>query len=441
MLNIDLKSVKMRMPEWVDTLLSRYESQVQSHNEVQISDALGVAARSHEDMSPEEFKGYFSEWAAFLFFDRPQMDSVWGTFFAPMMTATRDDGAKLLSPDIADLDGEVVNHWETRARCVKDPVMRARYADLVWDLKKPITDERPSHEFAQIAIDAYVEATAASLYTMDIEGVQWLKRSLDLALRINDKGRTQNIIKFMFEFYDRIVDSRYAGVWIFPFDTLYEKKGLLTQEQEGRIISDLEKMLERTSANGKPEEFDPFGAQAAAERLARHYNSRGDRASVQRVIKTYGQSFEKISKEASPMMAMAWLQPVVERYEQEGLKQEAEDLQLLSAEKGKRIGDDLKEYSVKAELKKEDIDALVEHLLGSGDLQTSLARIAVYFIPKADQAQQMLERIKADLPLVSLFPITLLGKDGRATAKIGSIDDDAEGRPTPGYLRLYQAHM
>ena len=48
--------------------------------------------------------------------------------------------------------------------------------------------------------------------------------------------------------------------------------------------------------------------------------------SVQRVIKTYGESFEKIAIEDSPMLAMAWLQPVVERYEQEGLKQDAEQL-------------------------------------------------------------------------------------------------------------------
>lgn len=112
MLN-NLKTVKMRIADWVTTLLSAYESQIQPHNEVQISEALRAVARSHEDMPAEDFKGYFSEWAAFLFSGRLQMDSVWGTFFAPMMTATGNDGAKILSPDIADLDVEVVNHWET----------------------------------------------------------------------------------------------------------------------------------------------------------------------------------------------------------------------------------------------------------------------------------------------------------------------------------------
>jgi len=69
------------------------------------------------------------------------------------------------------------------------------------------------------------------------------------------------------------------------------------------------------------------------------------------------------------MLAMAWLQPVVERYEREGLKQDAEQLHLLSAKKGERISDDLKQYSVKAELKQKDMEDLVHDLLGSGDLR------------------------------------------------------------------------
>lgn len=427
MMDIDLKRLKLRIPGWVQAVLDSYENKAEPHNEVQISDALRQAARAHENMPPEDFKGYHSEWAAFLFIER-RKESLWGTFFAPMMTATRNDGKKFVSPNIEDLDAEVVIRWEERARTVKDPVMRARYADLVWDLKRLITNERPSYEFAQIAIEAYVETTSASLYTIDIEGVQCLQRALDLSLTISDKERAQAVVKFMFEFYDRVVNPRHVGVWIFPFDTLYDKKGLLTPEQERRIISDLEKMLERTSSKGKPEEFDPFGAQAAAERLARHYNSANERTNVQRVIKTYGQSFETIAKEASPMLAMAWLQPVVERYEQEGLKQDAEQLQLLSAKKGERISDDLKQYSVKVELKQKDMDDLVNHLLGSGDLRKSLDSIAYYFIPKADEAKKVLERIKTDAPLISMFPITIIEKDGRPTAKIGSVDEDAEGR-------------
>ena len=68
------------------------EKETRPHNEVQIADALRQGARFHEDMLPEDFKGYHCEWAAFLFIARPRKDSLWGTFFAPFMIATQNDG-------------------------------------------------------------------------------------------------------------------------------------------------------------------------------------------------------------------------------------------------------------------------------------------------------------------------------------------------------------
>ena len=68
-------------------------------------------------------------------------------------------------------------------------------------------------------------------------------------------------------------------------------------------------MLARTSSGKNTEEFDPHLAQSAAERLAQHYKRQNDRNNVVRVIKTYGEAFVRLSKDAAPMLAAAWLQP------------------------------------------------------------------------------------------------------------------------------------
>jgi len=131
------------------------------------------------------------------------------------------------------------------------------------------------------------------------------------------------------------------------------------------------------------------------------------------------------------MMAMAWLQPVIERYEQEGLKTEAEKLQLMSAEKGKNIGTDLKEVSVQVEVTQEEQEAiakLVEKLIGTDDLNAALGRIATYFVPKANDARKLLERIRVDAPLMSIIPISIIAGDGHTTARVGSLDEDPDGR-------------
>jgi hypothetical protein len=121
-----------------------------------------------------------------------------------------------------------------------------------------------------------------------------------------------------------------------------------------------------------------------------------------------------MARGANPMLAMAWLQPVIERYEQEGLKQEAETLQILAGEKGKNIASDLKTVSVESNVKPEDVDKLVEQLIGSdlGNLRTSLGHIAHYFLPKVGDTRKLLERLRTDAPFLSIVPLHIIEKDG-----------------------------
>jgi hypothetical protein len=117
----------------------------------------------------------------------------------------------------------------------------------------------------------------------------------------------------MFDLYDRVAQPELAGSWPFLFDNLLDNKKLtLTEEQQKRIIRSLEEMLRRSADRSSPRDFNPWGAQGAAERLAGIYSNSRAKEEVQRVIRTYGMAFEKLAEEASPTLALAWLQPVYE---------------------------------------------------------------------------------------------------------------------------------
>ena len=422
----------MNIPAWVRAVMSRFENMTAPFQEVEIADALGSVRKGEGNLGDEDFQGFVAEWSAFLFGERRAKDSVWGTYFSPFMSAKNTDGSDFYSPDIKSLDAVVVAHWEERAKNCTNPVMRARYSDLVWDLKQRITGEKPSPEYARIAVDAYLESADRKFYSREVMGIQWLDRALDLARFINDTDRIERVVDFMFEFYDRVAQTNLIGTWLFLFDDLYGEK-FITPQQESRIIDNLERMLaitaDRTcSDDGVYHNLDPWGAEAAAQRLAQHYRRKNDKANVERVIRSYGEAFEHMAGEARPMLAAAWLEPVVERYEQEGLKSEAERLQVVASEKAKSIVSDLKTVSASVQVNQGDVNRLVEHLIGSGDLNTSLARIAEYFIPKAEDARQLLETLRTDAPFLSMIPISIVERDGSSTARIGSLDEDAEGR-------------
>jgi hypothetical protein len=421
--------MQMIIPDWLQPTLAQFEGRTYPFMEVEVGEAVGHTQPPDRNVTEVERKVLLAEHSAFMFMitKHRDADSVWGTYFAPIFEGTRQDGAIVRMPDIKELDAETVAHWKARATAMTNPVMRARYADCAWDLEKTISGENPQHEFARMAACAYIDATEKRLYSSEISGVEWLARAFSLAKTINEQALVSRTVEAILAFRDDVLNPAQIGVWIAPFDLLYEEKGALTATQKSKIITDLEALL-ALAASRTDGHFDPFGAQAAAERLAKHYERRGERDQVHRVIKAYGGAFETIAKDASPMLATAWLQPVIERYEQAGLRVEANEAQLLSIEKGKHIADDLKQYGVEIEIRQEDLDGVVAKLLTEGDFELSLKKIAHYFTPSAASAEQIVQQMQTDAPLMSLIGVQIVDSAGRITARIGSVDEDAEGR-------------
>jgi hypothetical protein len=416
----------MTIPEWVEAIIATFDQETKPHNELTVMEAMDRTRKSKGDLSDEDFKGYLVERSAFLFIEYRNRPCPWNTYFGPMGSGTRPDGEQVFWPDIKDINAEIIAHWEIRAKSIHDSVMKARYADLIWNFKQLVTEQKPSVEYARIACDAYLESVKEHRYTMPIEGVHWAQRALDLSLSINDTVRSGNIVQFMFELHDLISDPPHTGHWIFLFDTLYERKGLLSVEQEQRLIKNLETKLAEVSDANSAQHFDPYGAEAAAQRLARYYRRQKNQVDVERVIRIYGKAFEELADEAAPLFAVSVLGPVVQAYQQEGLKDEAERLQIVLANKGKNMAADLKEISVSVELKQEEIERFIEQLTAGG-LKKAVLLVASYFVPRVEEAKKQLEYIRQNAPLMSMIPIVKID-DGRATAMIGALDDDPNGR-------------
>lgn len=416
----------MKLPVWIEEVLVAYDEKTTPHNEVEIAEAISTARKSKGDLSEEDFKALLAEHSAFFFIDSHGESSRWGSYFAPMAELGRADGSTLLSPDIAELDDQTLEHWKDRAKSAKNPMMRARYADLVWEFGRRLGDAKRDYSCALIAMEAYVDAANKQLYTYSIEGVRWIVRALDIATATNNKDGARAAADALLSLVASEQDLRNMGIWVAPFDYLYDKSGLITPEQSAKIIADLEDILARTSVrNPEKNEFDPFGAQAAAERLAQYYRRQGAKAEVERVVKSYGGAFEFLANEASPMLAMAWLQPVIERYEQENLKADAERVQILAAEKGANIASDLKTYSVEAEIDADKIEAEIDLLIEGDEFDKAMMRVADSFIPKTKFARRLVEDRKKTAPLLSMIKSVIVRSDGQPEAVVDP--DDEEG--------------
>ena len=52
-----------------------------------------------------------------------------------MASGTDNQGNVAYFPDIAGTPPFVIDHWVTRSRSLKHPFLKARYADLAWDIR------------------------------------------------------------------------------------------------------------------------------------------------------------------------------------------------------------------------------------------------------------------------------------------------------------------
>jgi len=227
-----------------------------------------------DDLTDLERKGAWAEASAFTFLATEE--SPWGTHYGPGFIASKNDGTPYYAPDIVEIDEEIITHWEQRSEAAQHPVLRARYADVVWDLKKRAINKPAGVQYAHRAIDAYLDGITAQLYKEPlIVAVQASQRALHLAISINDKERVQRCKQAMLDLFDQGMQPGHTGVWAMLFDSLTEnKKTGLTSEETDHLVKGLERMLTSCSTLGD-EHFNPWGAEAAARRLAVVYKIDG----------------------------------------------------------------------------------------------------------------------------------------------------------------------
>ncbi|HYJ06001.1 MAG TPA: hypothetical protein VEX43_12770, partial [Chthoniobacterales bacterium] len=196
--------------------------------------------------------------------------SGWGTYFGPMAVWKSEDGRTIEQPNLQQMSPEILDYWDGRQAVAAHPVLRARYADLLWDFAKAL-NRQAEIRHANAAIDAYVEAMKSVRYDHKITAITYAGRALSLSISTTDSDRIEKVRDTIIQLEGEGRQIELPGTWGFAFDLLVEnKKSRLTNEQEENLINDLEQILQNVvDAPSGPR--DPFTAEYAAMRLARYY--------------------------------------------------------------------------------------------------------------------------------------------------------------------------
>ncbi|NJL27348.1 MAG: DUF4209 domain-containing protein [Thermoanaerobaculia bacterium] len=357
--------------------------------------------------------------------DYPEAQNRWGTYYGPMAVMQDESGQWFESPSIQAISASVLAYWQRRAAEASNPLLKLRYADLVWDFSRKVAGIGADISMARCVIDATVAFSGIGTHRYPSTVVEKLERALSIGLSIGDQERVDTLRDAIIVYEDRVAQDNLCGSWGFSFDLLLKQnKVKLAENQEQSIVTQLESRMNRL-ARKISGELDPHAVEAAALRLASYYRSRNQGADNRRVLAVYASAFEGAASVTTPMVGSVWLQKVYEVLRQHGLRDHADSIEVKMRDLSRQAAGQMQKYSASFQIPRADMDRYIEELT-AGSLAEALDRIAVQFVPKRLAIEEQILDLAAEAPLQALLTRKIADQDGRTVATVGSVLDDME---------------
>lgn len=411
----------------LDALLSELDQSEEYMEEYDIEQKIrGLHKFQEGEQPPMEFR---AEGMAFTFMEAgSDRETSWGTYYGPMMTTTAEDGSLIEIPSRQLIDHEIIKYWKGRAQESANPVMRARYAGLVWEFSKFACNQRPDFAFARDHIESLISASELNQANPGRSIEDKLERAVILSIKLKADDLLERSRQAVIDYHSKIDCLEKRGYWGFAYRILMENKNTgVTDDQQEHIINSLAFRLEEISTNTNMDEpFEPWKFENAVLPLADFYKSQNNNEDLRRVINILGEAFLKASEHADGMLSSSWLQHMHAVYLQYGFRDEANKLSVQIHEKGPEVVEGLSSFSTEMKVSTEELDQYLDALT-EGGLETALKRVAIHFIPKRDEVINQLKDLSEKTPFQFHITRQIQNMAGRVVAIVGSLDEDQEG--------------
>jgi hypothetical protein len=415
----------------VDMAFQDADKADQRLDEFLVRDRLARILHDLGNFTQEQRRGNFALVSALEFQPRRMYGRpIWEMYWQPLSSATDAAGKDHLFPDVAIVDAEIIEQWRSRVQTTRHPLLRARYADLAWEVTRFRKDlaRRPDVAMARSAIDGYLDAVDGTLFVDDIYAWNYVERAIELAASIGDQGRVQRAKAILFKFRAACEsrDPRYA-FWRFHEIAWGQARVLgLTDTDRAEIVQVLESQLALRSRIEDPQNFDPHLATTAAEALKLWRDFAGQKDDANRAAHTAGEAFEAAAAQATGLTAIAWLTDQLARYRQLGDQQGVSRMERAIRARAQEAQSEMKRISVPLNLKPAEFDAWADRVAGE-NLDEALKRFGAVGIVRRDSTERAILD-NAQSAISAHIPIMITGRDGFTKATIGSVQDDLDSR-------------
>lgn len=347
--------------------------------------------------------------------------------YRPLFSKDSGEPGRSEWPSLSAITEGCVQYWKQRARTTLHPLLRHRYADLVWEFEKKVCKSPASVEFARLSIDSVLEAWDRELIRRLPETADLMSRILDVSVNTKDHLRIDRVSTAILKLDTQLRGPKGESAWGFAFDLLVApKKSVASAEIEAEIVERLEITLRAQIALGA--KANHFAAMNAAERLEHYFNRNTRTEDARRVARDLGVVVQNLADAADALVAIALLKPLMQSFQSRGMKAEAESVGVKLRELGPKAMAGMKTIS-HFHVATATADEMTQYLseMVSGTFEEAIVRLTWRFYVADDRIKDQLDRLKTEFPMAFLFPEAILEDDGRIVAEVGNIEDDLDG--------------
>lgn len=336
--------------------------------------------------------------------------------FYPVMSGTTKDGQIVNFPEIKNFKEDSIQYFKTRINETKNYVLRARYADFVWEFEKdPL--------IGRIAVDSYLETTE------DFYKKTWFFRLQDVfdrcvylaMLKVVDEHKLQDIKTKLIDYINRMIQDGHYRFCLELIDAFLRiKKENVTEKEHKKVLASINRCIKHFQMQ------KDFHLQRSflerLEKIAGRYGQHNlARTTKEQQAQTYIEEAKFQESNNNFLVVASFYENALKIFQQLGDSEKIKFYKTKLLEVNKKSVGQFKRISTEVKVSNKEIKQFTDIILLAKDLTEALNRLSVFdnLLPNYQNTVAETEKMREGSPLQFLITHKVIGQNGHLVSGEG----------------------
>lgn len=365
-------------------------------------------------------------------------NNAWGTYYGSQIKGQDSEGNILEFPSFQSITSDAINYWYKRSKNVVNPMLRARYAGLVWDFTQKVSGSKVPSDLFVLYVDSLLEVVSGEYPSHPVITVDVCNRLFDLT-RNNDTylSKVKNVLKSFDNKYSVEKYDKSPRLWGMLLQLIIARPKNFTEQETSSVLCLHEDRLKRLLKKIDEDESLFWTIKEQVTLLAEYYQKNNKATEVIRVLNLLERAFNRVSKGMSGLQRSGNVEMIARIYARFNLQKERARLLKTIEESGKEAIKEIKPMNFNFSYPPEALKQLKDYIL-VGTPQEQIQKFCIFFVPNKKEQERQLKELAKSYPLQYMFPTQLFDENGKPLSVVGSIDKDLEGQLVLQMTKLMQ---